>query len=112
MERQPDSVIPKPCRLLCDPDGPVNFIAADPVLAVHDLPHSREPLVYADVGILHHRSRLQRELSGEMFLSAFPTLVLLQKENVAAAAALRAGNTVRPAARYHVVTAVDRIREV
>jgi hypothetical protein len=33
------------CGLLSDPDSPVNLIRTDAVFAVHDLPHSYQPLV-------------------------------------------------------------------
>src|ERR1035437_4590525 len=46
-----------------------------------------------------------------MLLPAVPAVVLLQEQNVMASAT-RANDTVRPTARYQVLTAVDRIGEV
>ena len=92
-------------------DGAVNFVGTDAVLAVHNLPHGHQPLVQTDRGIFHDGSGLQRELGGVVLLAAVPAVVLLQEQDVLAAAA-RAGDAIRPAARYQILAAVGGIGEV
>jgi hypothetical protein len=60
-------MIQEPCRLLRDADGAMNFVAADTVLAVHNLPHGRQPLVQTD------GSGLPANLFGEYY-SGCPNL--------------------------------------
>jgi len=64
--RFPDTVKHEPCSFLSDTQGPVNFHAADTVLAVHDHPESSHPLVERDGGIFKDGS----DLDGELFLTA------------------------------------------
>ena len=104
-------MIQEPCGLLRDSQTTVNFVTADAILAVHNHPHRHEPLIKADGGIFHDRSRLQSELRGVMLRSAVPAVILLQKQNVLAAAT-RAGEAFGPAPRYQIFTAVNRIGEV
>src|SRR6202011_5373765 len=89
-------VIKKPSRLLPDADGAVDFVRTDAVLAVHNLPHSREPFVKTERRILHDGSGLQGEPRSVMLRAAVPAVVLLQKQNVLAAA-LRTDDAIRPA---------------
>jgi len=44
-ESNADSMIHEPSGFLSDTNGPMNLVGTDAVLAVHDLPHGKQPLV-------------------------------------------------------------------
>src|SRR6185437_8516091 len=58
LQAQTDTLQHKPCRLLCNPQSAVQFIAADSVLAVGQHPYSGHPLIQAKGGILEDGSNL------------------------------------------------------
>jgi len=95
----------KPCRLLRRSNGAINLIRTDAVLAVHNLPHGHHPFVQADGAVFHDRASLQGELWGAALLAALPGLELIKEQNVLRPAT-RAGDTVGPATRNQVLTAV------
>ena len=89
----------------------MDFVGTDPVLAVDQKPHHRQPLGQRDGGVLHNRTSLQSELWGVVLLPAVPAVVLLQKQHVLTSA-LGADNAIRPAPRHEVFAAVGEIGEV
>src|SRR5579872_326648 len=110
-ERNANPVIHEPCGFLRHADCSMNFIRANAVLAVHNHPHRREPLVQAKRGIFENSAGLRSELAKVMLLATLPTVVLRLKNN-AVTAATRASNTLRPAMSYEISSAVIRISEV
>jgi len=101
----------EPCRLLGDLHGAMNFPTGDPIFAVHNHPHCREPFGEIDWRILKDRLSLERELRRVMLLAAVPAIVFFQEQDVLAVAA-RALDSIRPASRHKVLAAVLWIGEV
>ena len=56
----------EPCRLLRDSNARCNFVAANAVLAVHDHPESRHPLVESHWGIFKDGA----DFDGELLLAS------------------------------------------
>jgi hypothetical protein len=110
-KRAPNPVIHKPCGFLGDAASSCNLVAADAVLAVHNLPHSEKPLVQAERRILKDRASLGSELSKRVLAAALPAVVLRLEQDVLAATT-RTDNAIRPAVRYQVFAAVVRGCEV
>ena len=110
-QREPDSVIHKPRGFLRDANSPMNFVTADTVLAVDDLPHGEQPFVETNRGILEDRACLGSKLPRVVRNAALPAVVLLHEDNLRAATA-RANDAIRPAARYQILPAVRGIVEV
>src|SRR5580704_11462313 len=61
-KRKADAMKHRPCRLLANPSGAVEFIRAISVLAVGQHPHRHEPLVETNRGVLKNRPNLDAEL--------------------------------------------------
>src|SRR5260370_18025477 len=74
-QRETNSVVPEPCGLLSDADDAMNFPRTDSVLAIHDLPHSRQPSVQAYWRVLKDRAGFQCELRRVMLLATVPAVV-------------------------------------
>jgi hypothetical protein len=111
LQSQTDSVIHEPCGLLRDLQSAVNFPRADTVAAIDDHPHCREPLVQAQRTILKNGSGFKCELRSRMLCAAMPAVILFEEQNILAST-FGAGDTVWPAASYHIFPAIYRIAEV
>ena len=107
----PNAVIHEPRGLLGNSDGAVNLVGTDSIFAVHNLPHGHEPFVQAERRVFKDGPGLCGELAVFVARAALPAIVLLKERN-ALGAATRAFNAIRPAPRYNVFAAVDRIGEV
>jgi hypothetical protein len=110
-ERDANSMVHEPRRLLSDADSAVDLVARNTVLAVNNLPHCHEPLIQAERRIFKDRAGLGSELAKFMLLATLPTVVLLL-ENYAVTSATRASYTSRPPTSHQVLSAVRRVREV
>src|SRR5439155_5170165 len=106
----PNPVKHEPRGFLRHAKSPRHFIGTDTVLIVGNHPHGGKPLVQAKRRILKDRPCLDSELSTGVVTAALPAIMLLRQFNFFASAD-RAGYAFRPATGYHVVAAVDRIRE-
>ncbi len=60
--RVADALKHEPCGPLRNLKGTGNLVGTDPVLAISDKPHSAEPFVQTDCGILQDRADLHGEL--------------------------------------------------
>jgi hypothetical protein len=106
-----NAIVHEPCSLLSHADSAVNFVRGNAVLAIHDLPHSHQPLTQTEWGIFEDRSGLRCELAAGMTRTTLPAVVLL-KELDGLATATRTGNAIGPAPSYNVLAAIRRLREV
>jgi hypothetical protein len=106
-----DSMIHEPSGLLSNPDGPVNLIGRYAVFAVHNLPHRHEPLRQGERRVLENGPSLGRKLASIVLSAALPTVILRKVRDVLGAAT-GAFHAIRPTARYHILAAVVRIREI
>jgi len=98
LHRQPNALEHKPCGFLADADGAVKFVTGEAVLAIRQLPHSKQPLIQSDSGVLEDGSDLDGELSLRMASLALPEAPRFQKANLLGPAG-RAYNAVLPAPR-------------
>src|SRR5665213_2346536 len=111
VEHESNAVIHEPCGFLSDADGAMNFVGGDPVFAVHNLPHGGHPLIQNNGRILHDGPSFQSELRGRMLCATVPAVVLLKEQHIGTST-LRAGNSIGPASRHEIFTAVYGIGEV
>jgi hypothetical protein len=107
-KRKTNPVIHEPRRFLRHADSAVNFIRAYAVLAIHNLPHCRKPLVKTNWGIFKDGTRLESELPTIMMTRALPAVVLRLKHN-ALATAVGADHNISPTTRYQVFAAIVRL---
>jgi hypothetical protein len=105
------SVQHEPCGLLSNPDGSVNFIGTNPVLAVDNLPHDRKPLLKSYRRVLEDSPGLKRELNAVMLLIALPDLLLGDVEKPVRSALGTPHHAVWPAQGHHEVPAMFEVRE-
>src|SRR5262249_223325 len=75
LHRQPNTVHHEPSGFLSNPDGAVNLVRADTVLAVGDHPKSHKPLVEADGRILKDGPDLNGKLLRAFAVLALPALL-------------------------------------
>lgn len=99
----------EPRGLLGDLDRPRELVAADPILAVHDQPHGREPLGQADRAPLEDGADLDRELL--LAVPALPNATGGQEAHVLGVAR-RALGTVLPTEGGNEVMGDLLVREV
>jgi len=95
----------EPCGLLSDAKSAANFIGTNSVFAVSHHPHSDEPLIEWERGILKDGSNLDRELFASVLALAFPHAPSRDKANVFASAS-GALDAIGPAPRNHEREAV------
>lgn len=96
LHRLADAVKHEPCGRLSDAERTTDFIAANAVLAVDDLPHSDHPLVQSERAILEDRTDFDGELALGMSVLALPQSARGQKANDFTSAG-RALNAIGPA---------------
>src|ERR1022692_1799300 len=89
-ERKADAMVHEPSGLLCDVQRPRHFATAHAVPAIRHQPYC---------------ASLQGELPRGVLIPALPTILTRQEDYVLATAG-GALNAIRPAPRYHVLTAV------
>src|SRR5690606_30945086 len=83
LEGQAQPLEHEPCRLLGDTQRASEFMGANAVLEVGEHPHSGEPLVESDSGILKDGSDLDGELSlGVAAILALPQATGLDEAHV------------------------------
>jgi hypothetical protein len=111
LHRETDAMVHEPRSLLRDAKRAGDLVTANAVFAVHDHPHSREPLVEAQGAILENGSNLDRELTALVCALTLPLPLLRQKCHVCAATGW-ADNAVGPSAGHKIVKAILRIREI
>ena len=86
---QPDTMEHEPSGFLGNAEIAGQFVGADPVLAVHQHPHGRQPQGQLDRGVLEDRTDLDGELLPAV--PALPDPAGLEEVVLANASALRAG---------------------
>jgi hypothetical protein len=106
-----DSVIHEPRGFLSDADSAVNLVGTHAVPAIHNLPHCGKPFIQTKRGVLKNSPGLRGELPVVVAAPTLPAVVLLHEGDLLASAP-RAGDAVRPAPRYNVLTAIDGIGKV
>ncbi len=62
MQSGADAMAHEPSGLLSDAKSPVDLVAGNAVLGVHNQPDSRKPLVQSKRGVFKNRAHLGREL--------------------------------------------------
>jgi len=106
----PNPMKHEPSGFLSHANGPMQFVAADSVLAIADHPDRRHPLVQTDRGILKDRA----DLDGELFLASLaePNLAGAHKR-IGVRATARARNfVIRPAHPLGILECAIRVTEV
>jgi hypothetical protein len=106
-----DTMPHEPSRLLRHADGAGQFIGANAILAVRNLPDCYKPLVERQWAILENGADFGRKLFLGVLLFAFPHAAGRDKAHVNAATG-RAMNSRRPAKLYHRIVRHFRISEV
>jgi hypothetical protein len=101
----------EPCGFLSDSKSASHFVGTDAVLAVRNHPHSDEPLVERQGGVLKDSADFGGELFASVILFAFPHPASGDKANVIPATS-GAGNAIGPAALDHELEAIVRVGEV
>ena len=104
-------MVHKLSRLLSDADSTVDFVGANPVLAVHDLPHDHEPFIETQGGVFEDRSRLRGELTKAMLRATLPAIVPGLEQHLGSAAT-RASDAIGPAVGHQILAAVVRTGKV
>ena len=112
LHRQADAVKHVPSRLLSDPKVSGEFVTADAVLAIRGTPHSDEPLVQAERGILENRPDLVTELLSAVASPASQHSSGLQFTDVVATTFGAGDLAFRPLDLFHVLVAEINVREV
>src|SRR6185312_5291295 len=112
LKGQPDSVQHEPSRLLRDAEITVEFPGRNSVLAVHDHPGSRKPLLQRDRGVFKDGSRLQAEAGFRMVTVAFPDAWLRQPRHFFRTAFRALHLAVGPSQLSHKLFAMFKIREI
>ena len=108
---QPDSVKHEPCGFLSDAEGASYFVGTHSVFAVRNHPHSDEPLVERQSGILEDGSDLHGELFASVLALALPHPASGYEANFLAPTS-GALDAIRPAPRNHELEAVVGVGEV
>src|SRR6185437_15728478 len=105
-----DAMEHEPRGFLSDPNGPVEFVAADAVLAVADHPHCRHPPIQTNRGILKDRA----DLEGELLLAAVaePNPTGLHKRIAFRTATRTKRLPIRPAQELRIIKCAFRVGEV
>ena len=111
LHSESDALKHEPCGLLSHADGAVEFVAADSVLAVGKMPHSEQPLVQADRGVLEDGPDFDAELGLGMPSLALPE-VSGRQETYFLGATGRAHGSILPTPRRQIANAVLGIGEV
>ena len=88
-----------------------NLIGTDSVLATHDQPQRREPLLKGNRRVLKDRSHLERELSARMLAVTLPAACVNHVRNMVGVADWTPDNTIGPSGLDHELAAVLVVRE-
>lgn len=112
LQSQPHALKHEPCCPLGDLDVLPKFIAADPILAVRNLPERKQPLVESDGAVFHHRPDLDRELLPAHAFLARPELSSGDEANLVRTAPRAANHARRPANGLHVFKRSLFVRKV
>jgi hypothetical protein len=99
----------EPCRLLSDPDGLGDLVAANAVLAIGEHPDHYQPFLQRDWGILEYGSDLCRKLAVLVGALALPLTLGREIGHVLAATDGTSHDAIRPALRCHVIDTVLRV---
>lgn len=99
----------EPCRLLCDSEGAMKFMAADAVLGIRNEPNGREPYGEFKRAILKNCA----DLDAKLFLTALavPNEPGLDQFTDVSRAATRADDFPAPPPADHVIMADFRVGE-
>ena len=89
----------------------MNLPRANPIFAIHNQPHRGKPFIQTYRRIFKNSSSLESELWRRMLLSAMPTIVFFEEQNILASTA-RTDHSVGPATSDHIFAAVGWISEV
>jgi len=81
LQGQPDSLEHEPRGFLRDAEAPVNLVGTDAVLAVHQHPDGRKPLVQAERRVLEDSAGLERKLLLRVPFVALPDSRLFEIDN-------------------------------
>ena len=109
--RQAQTMQHEPGGFLRDAKSTTHFVGTNPILAVDDHPHGRQPLVETNGGIFHDRTDFDAELLPRMTASAFPHSTRGEEYDLLASAC-GTGDAVRPAQLNHKLQGAFSIREV
>lgn len=112
VESETNPMIHEPRGLLGDAKIAMHFVAADSVLAIHDEPHGRKPLVQAERRILKDGSGFEAGAWTIMLRIALPDASVGEISDVLGTAMRTPHLTIGPAEFHHESFAVFVIREV